>query len=821
MKLEETIEKMKSFQSFLLSFLDDEEQSEENYQNMKNIYSSCNFTDNKPELKLFLSLIQKVFHDHHRSSTFYDRIFQALSIFLDDIKKNFSNLEIFNIFKDDKRLLLFLIEKGLLFIDSKIARKMRGGKLYNYAYPIYFGLKNCKEDEKEIFNKKREIGENDNYICQLIRNDTISEFVAHLNQANIQIKSYTVPPSIYETNSFLLENKPTLIEYAAFFGSIQAFKYLMMNGAEMSPSLWEYAIHSNNAEMIHILEEQKVTPNDSTYNQCLEEAMKCHHNQVANYIQANLCDNIDKKKQIISSLHFYNYEFYPTKFDCDDNDIFINACQYGHFFIVEDILSKGRVNVNYILNCPYHGDNGQDKDKGEDDYNGKDDDKSKQKNTKISEDFTKWNRISYLSREISKIEYRNDNKCSYTDQEITALHFAVENEDVDITKLLLKHPKINVNQVLIRYYQEVKNHHHGNIDTKKEEKTALHIVAENGNLEIAKLLCEKQNIDVNKKTLDSYPSNDDARERLTPLYLAIENDNTEVAECLIKHPEISINLKSTYERWWNGGKEEYEEKAPLAFACEKGNFEICQAILLHKDVDVNQKLVEFYTTANLSYVHKRKEAALHIAIRKQYYKIIDILLNNESIDVNDLSIKEYRFYKYERTKQMKSPLFLAIEKDDSKTVLLLLEKNNIDINFGLLDIGGGSNLKGRNSIGYYHPRIRKDKERPIRRESERRLDYLNYRKDNYTKNGAFSRRKMMENIKKYQEMGEEEDINDELSYNYRIFDKMSPFEAAKKKGNKEILEYFKDKKEIVEEEDAEEEEEDRYELFDEYDEYIY
>ena len=38
---------------------------------------------------------------------------------------------------------------------------------------------------------------------------------------------------------------------------------------------------------------------------------------------------------------------------------------------------------------------------------------------------------------------------------------------------------------------------------------------------------------------------------------------------------------------------------------------------------------------------------------------------------------------------------------------------------------------------------------------------------------------------------------------------------------KDILEYFKDKKEIVEEEDAEEEEEDRYELFDEYDEYIY
>ena len=49
--------------------------------------------------------------------------------------------------------------------------------------------------------------------------------------------------------------KITLIEYAAFFGSIQIFNYLKLNKISLTPSLWKYAIHGNNAEIIQILEE--------------------------------------------------------------------------------------------------------------------------------------------------------------------------------------------------------------------------------------------------------------------------------------------------------------------------------------------------------------------------------------------------------------------------------------------------------------------------------------------------------------------------------------------------------------------------------------
>ena len=79
------------------------------------------------------------------------------------------------------------------------------------------------------FFEKRKIGENDNHICQLIRKDLIEEFIVYVNRNNISLESL-INPSIFETNSFLLKNKEvSLIEYAAFFGSIQIFQYLKIN----------------------------------------------------------------------------------------------------------------------------------------------------------------------------------------------------------------------------------------------------------------------------------------------------------------------------------------------------------------------------------------------------------------------------------------------------------------------------------------------------------------------------------------------------------------------------------------------------------------
>lgn len=93
--------------------------------------------------------------------------------------------------------------------------------------------------------------------------------------------------------------KVTLIEYAAFYCSIEIFQYLLLNGCELPSSLWKYVIHGWNAELVHILEENHVDGQD--YIECVEESIKCHHNEITDYIINSLVNlDEDKKMKIFS-----------------------------------------------------------------------------------------------------------------------------------------------------------------------------------------------------------------------------------------------------------------------------------------------------------------------------------------------------------------------------------------------------------------------------------------------------------------------------------------------------------------------------------------
>ena len=95
----------------------------------------------------------------------------------------------------------------------------------------------------------------------MIRQDSIEEFVAYVTKMNISL-TQKIEPSLFDTNQLFMNQ--TLIEYAAFFGSIQIIRYLKYSKVQLTESLWIYAIHSNNAELIHFLEENGVKPEKNT-----------------------------------------------------------------------------------------------------------------------------------------------------------------------------------------------------------------------------------------------------------------------------------------------------------------------------------------------------------------------------------------------------------------------------------------------------------------------------------------------------------------------------------------------------------------------------
>ena len=360
MNFQEYINKRKEFYNLLANFIGKEEEEEEGtYQSIISYIDDQKIKDPKSIKEVLYQLVH-ISNNHHRHPNLFKKIEQIISYLESDIKQTFSNSEIFDVFKSNQILLLFLFEKKIINVDNEIKDFL----IETNCHFFYPEIKSLVDDERRdqiesdlfeldsnILNKfeeKRRKGENDSYICYLISNDLIDEFVAYVNKTNFDISSH-VKKSIFETNEFLKENKPTLIEYAAFHGSIQIFNYLRLNKIGLTKSLWIYAIHSNNPELIHLLEENKVEPENQSYETCLFESIKCHHNEIARYIQNNFITEKNQindfaKNVVAFGFHFYNYEFIPD--DLNNEFVFYYACQYDYFSLVKLLLNIKEIDVN-------------------------------------------------------------------------------------------------------------------------------------------------------------------------------------------------------------------------------------------------------------------------------------------------------------------------------------------------------------------------------------------------------------------------------------------------------------------------------------------
>lgn len=195
MSNQEYFEKMKFIQSTIEQFLDNEGNIEENKEILTQNIISEQIIKDRIILKSILYLISKITKNHHRKLGFLPKIKKILTDLKSAIKENFTNLVIFNIFKKQKIILLFLLEQEMITFDSSIFEIIKQGKYVNYKYLEYFHpeIKQfiSKEDEKNDniadFEEKRKKGENDGQICYLIREDMIEEFIIYVNKKNLPL----------------------------------------------------------------------------------------------------------------------------------------------------------------------------------------------------------------------------------------------------------------------------------------------------------------------------------------------------------------------------------------------------------------------------------------------------------------------------------------------------------------------------------------------------------------------------------------------------------------------------------------------------------
>ena len=331
-----------------------------------NIIKSQKLQENKLEFELFLRLILNIADNHHRFKGFFEKIERIFLGIKDEIKQTLSDLELLNIFIDNRMILLFLFEKEIIPLNESVINILYchinefGIQYCHYFYPeiekslpelINSQIRKQISHELENFQDKRKEGENDSYLCSLIRNDSIKEFIILINKTNIKLNC-TINPSLFETNPYLLDKNPSLIEYSAFYGSIQIFKYLINNKVTLTSSLWFYAIHSNNSELIYLLEENNVKVPSNSFEVCLLEAIKCHHNEIAEYIQDNLINNFKMNEKVLEgSILNYNYLFIPEKLDI--TNVFFYFCKSRNFNFVDIFMCNSKRYDDFILISNY------------------------------------------------------------------------------------------------------------------------------------------------------------------------------------------------------------------------------------------------------------------------------------------------------------------------------------------------------------------------------------------------------------------------------------------------------------------------------------
>lgn len=354
MNYELYLNQMREIQCNLMQFLESEGGTKDFDEFIRFLSEMC---ENIEVFYGFLCLLSKISENYHRSATFYDKIKHILNYYRLQIKQFFTSSQLFNIFKDNNNiLLLFLIKKLLIVVDHSIAEYLKKNRDQKYfLYPEIDKFLDATESdhiEDEIIDidpdyydkldEKRRKGENTSYICSLIRDDSIIEFIQYVNRTNYSLNGF-INNSIYETNSFLMKkSKISLIEYAAFYGAIEIFNYLRFNNVELTPSLWLYVIHSKNPDLIHLLEENQVIPDDRTYGECLQTAIECHHNDIAKYIQNTYLENTEYKMHDI----IINYNFSLIQNDEIDHYLFCYLCENDYFTFVKLLLDEGKIDIN-------------------------------------------------------------------------------------------------------------------------------------------------------------------------------------------------------------------------------------------------------------------------------------------------------------------------------------------------------------------------------------------------------------------------------------------------------------------------------------------
>lgn len=155
-------------------------------------------------------------------------------------------------------------------------------------------------------------------LLKALLDDNVESLQSYISKNNYDLNQ-TIPYSYYDQNYPILVSAKA-IDYAALFGSINCFKFLIMNMEDLYyQGLLNSSIAGGNHEIIHIVENNIQCQNSIDYNQLLEIAILFMQNDLIDYIIEKSDIKIESENYI-KCIYSSNYEAILKLRKLDDSD---------------------------------------------------------------------------------------------------------------------------------------------------------------------------------------------------------------------------------------------------------------------------------------------------------------------------------------------------------------------------------------------------------------------------------------------------------------------------------------------------------------------
>lgn len=514
---------------------------------------------------------------------------------------------------------------------AMFAKQFEDRKMFFEAKIFFSHIQLMKENNWELYWTQSATNYPVNSLQSIIFEDDIDTFQQRSGEKDFDINQ-EIKIHSYENIAFP-EVNPTLLQFAAYYGSSNIFKFVLLNGANLKIknkegfSFEHFAIAGGDPEMIHIFEGKGLS-----FDNTLLVAAQFHQNQIFDWI-------------------------YESKDRGDLNQVFLNACAANNLYVVLFFLDELKFNVNIVdedHESPLH-------------YAAKyganevlnlllahpEIDVNLGKNERTALDVAAISglcetvRILLTRGSAHGIEFNNLDRNGRTvfcnaiehfdlvqellnNQEIDVnlgekvpIQLAIRNESIPIVKLLLDSHRIDISKL------------------DEDGNTLLHLAMFNNKSDILRLLLNDNRIiaQLNIKNADGN----------TPLHLAARNKTPEfvsaIFEFLSQHQDIQVDINARNNN----------QDTSLHLAAKDGVSASISILISHANVDVNAK-------------DELEQTPLHLAARKCNFKQMKELFNSPQIKINQQDMLG------------NTPLHIAMTNPTADGINLLIEQPNLEFN---------------------------------------------------------------------------------------------------------------------------------------------